>query len=265
MFLISRKTKKRKGRLDFFSLLLLVISLCVAGYCISRIYMPLNQYYLGQKENRELRKKAVKKGSQKDSVPDEKRALARYINFGYLKRLNRDVVGWIWVPGTSIDYPILKNSDTQYYLHRNIYRNYRYSGSIFMDSVCRPDFLSDNTIIYGHNMKDGSMFATLNRYGRKGFMKKHPGVYIYMPGKEKTVKCYKAFSYNITLQSSTLYTDSPESFEKYVNRARLGAVFSHKPDRKDRTLMLSTCYTGHDQYRRVLFTVHEKDVKREKR
>lgn len=263
MIYIRSKKEKKKGRLNFSSLLLLILSLCIAGYCVRKLYTPLNQYYLGQKENNEIRKKAVKK-SKNNGPSDEKRALSRYINFDYLKRLNSDVIGWIWVPGTPIDYPILRNSDTQYYLHRNIYRHYRYSGSIFMDSVCSPDFSSDNTILYGHNMKDGSMFATLNRYGRKGFMQKHPGVYIYTPGKARMVKCYKAFSYNITLQSGTLYTDHPDSFEKYVSRARLGAQVSHAPEKKDKMLMLSTCYTGHDQYRRVLFTVHEKDVKRYK-
>lgn len=109
------------------------------------------------------------------------------------------------------------------------------------------------------------MFATLNRYGRSGFMKKHPGVYIYLPDSNRTVKCYRAFSYNITTMSQIIYTDNPPSFEKYVARARLGAEVSRAPERKDKTLMLSTCYTGHEQYRRILFTVHSKDVKRPKR
>lgn len=224
-----------------------------------KVFPTLNQYRLGQAENRRIRKKAVKNGK---GNTDEKRALSRYINFAYLKRINPDIIAWIWVPGTAVDYPVVKTSNDEYYLHRNIYRNYRYSGSIFMEYLCKKDFSSENTILYGHNMRDGSMFATLNRFGRSGFIKRHNGVYIYLPDAHRSVICYKAFSYNVTRMSSTTYTTRLSSFNAYVRRAKLGASATLPAKKKGKTLMLSTCYTGYSAYRRVLFSVKQKMVKR---
>lgn len=111
------------------------------------------------------------------------------------------------------------------------------------------------------------MFATLNRFSSQSFLNKHHKIYIYLPDADRSVNVYDIFSYNITLQSQVLYTTNPPSFKAYVKRAKQGAKTARKVStkKKKRTLMLSTCYTGYEAYRRVAFSVLEKNVKRPKK
>ncbi len=90
------------------------------------------------------------------------------VDFDGLLSENEDVVGWITVDGIDvINYPILQGTNNNHYLHYNIEGNYASSGSIFLDSGCASDFTDGYSIVYGHNMKDGSMFGSLKRYKRE--------------------------------------------------------------------------------------------------
>ena len=83
--------------------------------------------------------------------------------------INKDIVGWITIPNTHIDYPFVQSSDNDYYLRRDLYGNYALAGTIFMDYQCSRDFTDFNTIIYGHNMKNNSMFGDLTLFADNGF------------------------------------------------------------------------------------------------
>ena len=87
------------------------------------------------------------------------------VKFGELQSVNPDVYAWITVPGTEIDYPILQHpSDNSYYLMHNIDGSYGYPGCIYTENLNSKDFTDNNTVIYGHNMKNGSMFAQLHKF-----------------------------------------------------------------------------------------------------
>ena len=86
------------------------------------------------------------------------------VDWASLLRRNGEVIGWIYIPAVEISYPILKAQDNDYYLHRDIDGNYLYAGSIFLDTSCNADFKGYNTILYGHNMRDGSMFARIKEF-----------------------------------------------------------------------------------------------------
>jgi len=81
------------------------------------------------------------------------------VNFPSLEKINSHCVGWITIPNTNINYPIVKNDDNEYYLNHNFEKSENKGGAIFMDYRLKEDFSNFNTILYGHNMKDGSMFA----------------------------------------------------------------------------------------------------------
>lgn len=257
----KRKKGKKRGGLSIIDKIVILICVGVMAVCAYKIYKPLDQYRKGQQEYSDVRKKSVTNKKPAGNSDDAK-ALAKYINFARLKRINKDVIAWIWIPGTGISYPVLKGSTDNFYLRHDLYRRYLYSGSIFMESVCKSDFSSQNTIIYGHNMKDGSMFAMTRRFASRSFMNRHHRIYIYTP--DKAVRIYDVFSYNVTTQSRILFTNEPESYTKFIDRALLGASASRKVDRinKQKTVMLSTCYTGHEKYRRLTFGRLEKVVKR---
>ena len=106
----------------------------------------------------------------------------RVIDFAALKAKNPDVVGWIYVPGTVVNYPILhREADNEYYLRRDIDgREGSYDG-VFLDGDDTADFSKLQNLIYGHHMKNGTMFTPLISFKRKNFFEEHTRVYLYTP------------------------------------------------------------------------------------
>lgn len=96
------------------------------------------------------------------------------VDFAGLQQVNSDIVGWIQVPGTDISEPLLQGPDNEWYLSRSADGGKNRAGSIFLDARCERDLSSANTIIYGHRMNNGTMFAQLRRFEDPDFLKKHP-------------------------------------------------------------------------------------------
>lgn len=111
--------------------------------------------------------------------------------------INEDVYAWITVPGTVIDYPILQHAtDNTYYLNYNIDGSYGYPGCIYTENLNAKDFSDNNTVIYGHNMKNGSMFAGLHQYEERSFFDENSKVLIYTPEKEYEYTIFAAYIYD---------------------------------------------------------------------
>lgn len=97
-----------------------------------------------------------------------------------LRELNEDVIGWLTIDGTAIDYPFTRGDDNDFYLRRDINKDTAYAGTVFMDYRNQADFSDLNTILYGHNMKNGSMFHHLTKFGDKEFFNSHTTATIYL-------------------------------------------------------------------------------------
>lgn len=111
--------------------------------------------------------------------------------------INEDVYAWITIPGTVIDYPILQHAtDNTYYLNYNIDGSYGYPGCIYTENMNAKDFSDNNTVIYGHNMKNGSMFAGLHQYEERSFFDENSQVLIYTPEKEYEYTIFAAYIYD---------------------------------------------------------------------
>ena len=104
-----------------------------------------------------------------------------YVEWNRLRQINPDIVAWIKVPGTVIDYPVVQTIDNKTYLEKGFDGSKNACGTIFMNTYNRSDFSDFNTILYGHNMRDGSMFAVINKYKSEEFYKKHSQVWILTP------------------------------------------------------------------------------------
>ena len=146
----------------------------------------------------------------------------RKIDFAAAQAMNPDVYAWIWIPGTNIDYPILQSEteDDAYYLNHTIEKKEGLPGTIYTEKYNGKNFSSPVTVVYGHNMKNGSMFADLHKYEDKAFFDANPYVYIYMP--EKTLK-YHVFSATPFDDRYLLgsYNFSAETeFEEYLDELR---------------------------------------------
>ncbi len=115
---------------------------------------------------------AVTSGSSQSSKPKPS-APAITRNIAKLKELNSECVGWISIPGTKVNYPVMYTpSDPEKYLKRNFYGQKSGAGVPFIDARCNLE--TDNLIIYGHNMKNRSMFGSLRNYLKEDYLKKHP-------------------------------------------------------------------------------------------
>lgn len=97
------------------------------------------------------------------------------------QEMNGDIVGWLTMEGTRIDYPFVQAGDNDYYLRRDINEEFAYAGTLFMDYRCTGDFSGFSTVIYGHNMKNGSMFSDLSRYDSAAFFGENNLGWLYLP------------------------------------------------------------------------------------
>ena len=159
--------------------------LCIAVFCISAY--KLYGYYKSYKEAKDTYEK-IKKDNVKKTNGD------RTIDFDKLQAKNPDIVGWVYAKGTGIDYPIVQGKDNEEYLHQDFNKKKSSSGTIFLDNNCKKDFTSDNNIIYGHHMKNGTMFAQLLKFREKSFLKKHNEIMIFTPDRTIHLKVISAYA-----------------------------------------------------------------------
>ena len=103
------------------------------------------------------------------------------VDFEALQKLNDDVVAWIYCPDTKINYPVLQTGNNDYYLNHLLDGTYNINGSIFMDYRNESDFTDGNTLIYGHHMQSGAMFASLTKYKDQSRYDAHPYIYVLTP------------------------------------------------------------------------------------
>ena len=121
------------------------------------------------------------------------------INWKKLKKHNSDVYAWIYVPNTKVDYPVLQATPEEtdgFYLDHNLDKKYEFAGSIYSEMQTNKDFTDPVSVLYGHNMKNGSMFNTLHRFENSKFFKKNDKIYIYLPKRRLTYKIYSAYIYD---------------------------------------------------------------------
>ena len=119
------------------------------------------------------------------------------VDFAGMWEVNKDVYAWITVPGTVIDYPILQHAtDNTYYLNYNIDGSYGYPGCIYTENMNSKDFTDNNTVIYGHNMKNGTMFAGLHKFEDRSFFEENTKVFIYTPEREYEYTIFAAYIYD---------------------------------------------------------------------
>ena len=115
------------------------------------------------------------------------------VDFDALRETGPDIIGWLTLPDTAINYPVTQKEDNEYYLHHLYDGTYNKVGCLFADYENQEDFSDRNTIIYGHNMRDGSMFATLNEYDEQSYYDGHPQMYLVTPGGGYIVEIFTAF------------------------------------------------------------------------
>lgn len=177
------------------------------------------------------------------------------IDFDALKERNPDVYAWITVPDTNIDYPILhSDSDNSYYLTHTIDNEEKAEGAIFTENYNNTDFEDPNTLIYGHDMKNGSMFQNLLNYQDRDYFDEHRDIVIYTPDAIRYYTVFAAYPYDDRhiLQSFNFALTSV--YQQYLDMVfsirDMSSIIDTSMDvtTDDRIITLSTCYGNqHDK------------------
>lgn len=167
-------------------------------------------------------------------------------NYNNLVHINPDFKFWIEVENTNINYPVLQSDNNEFYLSRDIYKNDLSSGSIFMDY--RNDFEKDpNVIIYGHNMKNNTMFENLNKFKDEGFFYDGNKIKIITSDKEYVYEVFSAYYIDASYDYLVPRFDSDMDFEKYIEEIKKLSICdsSTQVSSSDKIITLSTCsYEG---------------------
>ncbi|MBO5282874.1 MAG: class B sortase [Lachnospiraceae bacterium] len=176
------------------------------------------------------------------------------IDMDYLKGINSDFRGWFYFPALEISYPVVQGEDNDYYLKHSFEDEKSNSGSIFMDCGASADWSDRNTFVFGHNMRDGSMFGTFKELvDDPTLLDANPRFYIYT---EDTVYTYEIFSYYMTKSDSNRYMvfTSDENYDRYTRWAveNSNYVFDVDLTGRPNIVSLSTCYGSAGTSRRVL-------------
>ena len=233
--------------------ILLVVCLAVFLYSAGNLLNIGYKYHKLDSDNNKLQEKVVTEVKQ-DSPLDRK------IDFNQLKSINEDIIGWIYIPNTNIDYALLKGKTNDTYIHTNYEKKYSFGGSIFLDEDNNSSLTDSNTIIYGHNMKNGAMFANIKKFADHDYFINHPKVYIYLP--DGSINVYSVYSTKIIDATSDYYLKDID-YASYVANAKSSAKQSRDVDTQNGAplLLLSTCYAPDTTTRSVLFARLEKNVK----
>ncbi len=171
------------------------------------------------------------------------------IDFAALQsETNADIYAWVYIPDTKIDYPVLQHpEDDSYYLNYNIDGKKGYPGCIYTELCNSKDFTDPHTVMYGHNMKNGTMFAGLHQYRDPDYLTEHPYIYVYTPEKTYVYQIFGAYEYSAIHLVKNFYLYSPDIFQQYLDGVfairDMGAniLGDVEVTSEDRILTLSTC------------------------
>jgi len=183
-------------------------------------------------------------------VQDEEEELKVLKKYEAVYQKNKKVVGWLSIPDTKIDYPVMQTVNNDYYLDHNFDQEYDKNGSIFLDKDCNPGHPNDNMIIYGHHMKSGKMFGNLNYYAKESYYEEHPYINfdtIYEEGTYQVMYVFRSQIYNEEdiVFKYYKFIDATSEDEFYSNLEEMQAISLYDTGVRavygDKLITLSTC------------------------
>lgn len=230
------------------------VALCVAGLicCIIFLVTSFKKADLSN-DMTNLQNSASVAASEPQSVPSifptaNVDIPQKNLNFNELQKTNPDIYAWIYIPGTSVDYPVLQHpTDDTFYLEHNIDGSAGLPGCIYSELLNGKSFDDRNTVLYGHNMRNGSMFATLHRYADKDFFDTNRYIYIYTEKGTYVYEIFAAYTYSDIHLLKGLDITSDEKFADYLESVLAIRGMGNNIDNSlnidssDRIVTLSTC------------------------
>ena len=222
-----KKSKVRRIALD-------IIMVCLAGIVVFsgyRVYKIMHDYKVNRDIYSRIAETAMPEGFNGE------------IDFDALRKINPDIVGWLYYESTNINYPIVQGKDNDYYLHISFDGTWTLGGTLFADAITEEPFNQFNTIVYGHHMQDHTMFGDIKELKDPEYCKEHPQFELITPeGKYHLKIC--AFVHQPS--DSAIYTTNfhdEEGKQEYINLIKSLATYitTEEMTAEDRLVILSTC------------------------
>ncbi len=262
-------------------LILCLLFLAVAGYFGAHFFSSWKEYRDGERAYESLsqyvhtgtavtvpeEKPAENKptAEKEDTSENEYSALAEetenidwpQVDFEPLVELNSDVVGWIYMEDSPINYPLVQGKDNEQYVKKLADGSYNSAGSIFMDYRNEPDLSDRHTVIYGHRMNNGSMFGTIVNYKDQSYFNSHQRCMLLTPNGNYIVEFFAGYVAELNDQAWKLEFGSDEEFTDWLEEAVARSTFISpvNPTAQDRIITLSTCTRDNGYTRYVLLGV----------
>lgn len=252
----AENPKKKKG--GKLTLVIIVIALAVMAFALFKIAQIYKDYQESEQTFEKLEETYVVNPDGSSVTEDDWNDDTR-IQFDALKKENPDIMAWLRFDNfddVHISYPVLYSGDDSKYLRSDIYGNYHIAGCIFLEGLNNPDFSDYHSIIYGHNMRNTTMFGDLKRYKNdEGFYEKNQFFNVYTADK---VYRYQIFSYYDVDEDSDIYTvgyGADDSWQAMIDKMVASSVKDTgiHPTKEDKVVTLSTCSKAGETKR---FVVH---------
>lgn len=204
----KKQKKLTKGGVFFFRFLLLV---CIGVACFSgyHLFTGIYEYRKGSQAYQELYYSQA--GDTSGAGVEDNR-----VNFESLARINPDIVGWLYLPDSSINYPIVQGRDNEYYLEHLFNGTTNHMGCIFVDYRNTPKFVDKNTAMYAHHMRNGSMFADLEKYKNPSYYGTHKTFWMQTPDGDYIIEPFAGVLLSGGDAFMQLMFNSDEDFIEYV-------------------------------------------------
>ena len=175
----------------------------------------------------------------------------RMLKVKELKGQNSDIVGWLEIPNTSINYPVLQGSDNEYYMNHNYKKQKSKNGSIFLTKDYNWEIPSSNLLIYGHNLNNGTMFQELLKYSNRTFYEQHPRIRFTTVEDDSEYEIIAVFKSRVYYQSEKnvfryyffVNAETEQEYNDFINNAKNASLYDIAPTAKygDQLITLSTC------------------------
>lgn len=229
-------------------------------YSINKDYSHSSNSYSELKEFVELpeRINIENNGTEEKTTTDTLESVQfPIVDFENLSEINSDIVGWIYIDNTAINYPIVQGEDNSYYLKHLFDKNYSSSGCIFLDCNNNPDFSGYNNVIYGHHMKNGTMFSSLTDYKDQKYYNAHPQAILLTPNQNYIIDIFAGYVASINDDAWQIAFDADNEFIEWIADIQERSCFASnvKPVTTDKIITFSTCSYEFDNARFVLYGI----------
>ena len=236
-------------------IILLAICLCVFIFSAYNIYKYLSEENANKKLNNDLMEKAIIEtpNDNNDNTQENEDILPISVDFSVLKQENEDIVGWLYLEDSPINYPVVQSNDNDYYLRRLVNGEYNIAGSLFMDYRNASNLENNNTIIYGHNMKNNTMFGSLQEYKSQDYYDNHKVMYYFTSEKNYIIELFTGYTISVESDIYDLSVIDSSKLEEWISKSDFES--NTKVTEEDKIITLSTCAYEYDGARYIVMGV----------